>query len=165
MYTWMETLMSKILIPVEETDFTKAQVDFLGQHKLEPDAEITILAVLVPLIGQDYGFAMPHAYIEPLQKQNEKYFDGLVAFAKDRLKKFFPNHKINTLIETGRAPAEILRVAAEGNFDWIVMGSHGRAGFERLLLGSVSLSVISHAKCSVSIVRLSQNTAKQAQNL
>lgn len=148
-------------MPVEEKGFAEAQVDFLGKHELEADAEITILAVIVPLVGPDYGIAMPHAYLETLHKQDEKYFGDLVAYVENRIKKQFPQIKVNTLIETGRAPAEILRVASEGKYDWIVMGSHGRSGFERFFLGSVSLAVVNHIECSVSIVRLAQDSSKQ----
>ncbi|HTZ49653.1 MAG TPA: universal stress protein, partial [Verrucomicrobiae bacterium] len=38
--------------------------------------------------------------------------------------------------------------------DLIVMGSHGRRGFDRLILGSVSESVALHATCSVELVRI-----------
>jgi nucleotide-binding universal stress UspA family protein len=47
----------------------------------------------------------------------------------------------------------ILSEAAEWNADLIVVGSHGRRGVNRLLLGSVSEAVALHAQCSVAIVR------------
>ncbi len=51
-------------------------------------------------------------------------------------------------------PAEAIVSAAESwQADLIVMGSHGRRGFDRLVLGSVSESVAMHAHCSVEVVR------------
>jgi len=47
----------------------------------------------------------------------------------------------------------IIETAADWPADLIVMGSHGRRGFDRLLLGSVAESVLRHAQCSVEIVR------------
>jgi nucleotide-binding universal stress UspA family protein len=47
----------------------------------------------------------------------------------------------------------ILARAQEWHADLVVMGSHGRKGLDRLLLGSVSDSVARHAACSVEIVR------------
>jgi nucleotide-binding universal stress UspA family protein len=47
----------------------------------------------------------------------------------------------------------ILELAAEWPADTIVLGSHGRKGLERLLLGSVSYNVVRHAPCSVEVVR------------
>ena len=47
----------------------------------------------------------------------------------------------------------ILSAAEEWQADLIVMGSHGRRGFDRIVLGSVSETVALHAKCSVQLVR------------
>jgi nucleotide-binding universal stress UspA family protein len=44
-------------------------------------------------------------------------------------------------------------MAAEWPADTIVLGSHGRKGLERLLLGSVSYNLVRHAPCSVEVVR------------
>lgn len=51
-------------------------------------------------------------------------------------------------------PRAIIDAAREWPADLIVLGSHGRRGFERLLLGSVAESVVRHAPCSVDIVRM-----------
>ena len=54
----------------------------------------------------------------------------------------------------GRPGAEILKALDEGPpFDLVVMGSHGRTGVERLLLGSVAENVVRHARCPVLIAR------------
>jgi nucleotide-binding universal stress UspA family protein len=53
----------------------------------------------------------------------------------------------------GRPAAEILRVAEEENVDRIVMGTHGRTGVRRMLLGSVAEQVLRKAKCTVVTVR------------
>jgi nucleotide-binding universal stress UspA family protein len=60
---------------------------------------------------------------------------------------------VTTEIRAGDARRVILDSAAEWHPDLIVLGSHGRHGLERLLLGSVSESVVRHASCSVSVVR------------
>lgn len=53
----------------------------------------------------------------------------------------------------GDAATEILAAANAANADIIVMGTHGRTGLKRLLLGSVARNVLQHAACSVLIVR------------
>ena len=53
----------------------------------------------------------------------------------------------------GDARDAILDCASEWRPDVIVLGSHSRKGFDRLLLGSVSESVVRHAPCSVEVVR------------
>jgi nucleotide-binding universal stress UspA family protein len=53
----------------------------------------------------------------------------------------------------GDAATEILSAAASSNADLIVMGTHGRTGLARLVLGSVARNVVHHATCSVLLVR------------
>jgi len=53
----------------------------------------------------------------------------------------------------GHAAEQICNHAARVGADLIVMGSHGRSGFKRVLLGSVSNAVANHAHCPVTIVR------------
>jgi nucleotide-binding universal stress UspA family protein len=53
----------------------------------------------------------------------------------------------------------IVDAAREWPADLIVMGSHGRRGLDRLLLGSVAESVVRHAPCSVDIVRVPAGAA------
>ena len=62
--------------------------------------------------------------------------------------------RVTTSVTTGDARSVILDAASEWNADLIVLGSHGRAGLGRFLLGSVSEAVARHARCSVQIVRI-----------
>jgi universal stress protein A len=57
-------------------------------------------------------------------------------------------------IEEGDAAAKILEVARETVADMIVMGTHGRTGLSRLLMGSVAEQVVRQATCPVMIVRM-----------
>ena len=60
----------------------------------------------------------------------------------------------STIAVPAASPKElILSEAAEWNAGLIVVGSHGRRGVNRLVLGSVSEAVALHAKCSVEIIR------------
>lgn len=56
-------------------------------------------------------------------------------------------------LEKGDPSAEILRVAAETHCDLIVLGSHGRTGISRLLMGSVAEQVVRKAACPVLVVK------------
>jgi nucleotide-binding universal stress UspA family protein len=58
------------------------------------------------------------------------------------------------LLVEGDPADEILRLADEMGADLIAMGSHGRTGVLRVLMGSVSRKVLDHAKCPVLIVRI-----------
>lgn len=57
-------------------------------------------------------------------------------------------------LEQGDPAGETLRVAEEIAADWIVLGTHGRSGLFRLLMGSVAEAVLRKARCSVLTVRM-----------
>jgi nucleotide-binding universal stress UspA family protein len=59
----------------------------------------------------------------------------------------------------GDPAEEIIDYANNGNIDLIVMGTHGRTGLERLLLGSVAEKVLRGARCSVLVAKLPKRTA------
>jgi len=66
------------------------------------------------------------------------------------------NENISThhVLLEGDPAAEIVNYAREASFDLIVMGTHGRTGLERLLMGSVAEKVMREAPCSVLVVKL-----------
>jgi nucleotide-binding universal stress UspA family protein len=66
------------------------------------------------------------------------------------------------VVLTGNAKEVILEEARKWNADLIVVGSHGRRGFRRFLLGSVSEAVAMNAQCSVVVVRDAARTSRKA---
>jgi nucleotide-binding universal stress UspA family protein len=62
-------------------------------------------------------------------------------------------YPVETRISRGFPPDEILATAAESRCHLIVMGTHGRTGLLRSLMGSVAESVLSQAECPVMIVK------------
>ena len=61
---------------------------------------------------------------------------------------------MTTAVEWGDPKSKIINAAEAWGADLIVLGSHGRKGLQRFLLGSVSETDMRHAHCSVEIVRL-----------
>jgi nucleotide-binding universal stress UspA family protein len=64
-----------------------------------------------------------------------------------------------TVVRYGDARSVIVDEAKEWDADLVVVGSHGHTGLKRWLLGSVALSVVGHAPCSVEVVREKQPEA------
>ncbi len=60
----------------------------------------------------------------------------------------------------GDPAAAIVRLATDAGMDLIVMGTHGRTGVERLLMGSVAERVMRDAPCSVLVVKLPKGQPK-----
>ena len=96
----------------------------------------------------------------------EPYLDGTMAgeidhsadrhtldAMRDRLDGPDLKYPVETWLRRGRAGEEILRVAAELECDLIVMGTHGRSGVGRLLLGNVAEFVMPRADCAVLVAK------------
>jgi nucleotide-binding universal stress UspA family protein len=65
----------------------------------------------------------------------------------------WPGLRIHYLLEEGEPAEQIIRASHSIPCDFIVMGSHGRSGLARLLLGSVAENVLREATCQVIIVK------------
>ena len=66
---------------------------------------------------------------------------------------------------SGKPPEAIIQIAEERKADLIVLGSHGRTGVERLLMGSVAERVIVLASCPVLVVKGEVKQAPDTQSL
>lgn len=146
----------RVLIAVEEEPFTSAIVEFVGKHAWQPGTMFRVVAAVQPqYVGDEvtamYGLELTSQLLDDRIKDGEK----TVSEAKARLATKLPAAMpIETSVVVDAAHHAILQIAEQWKADMIVMGSHGRGGWGRLLLGSVSLSVLSHAKCSVVIVKI-----------
>ncbi|MGW8160987.1 MAG: universal stress protein [Desulfobulbales bacterium] len=83
--------------------------------------------------------------------------DGLIAKTKEQLAAIVQKGRdagveIQTVVREGEAYEAITSLAQENNIDLIVMGSHGRKGLQRLLMGSVTEKSIGYATCPVLVV-------------
>jgi nucleotide-binding universal stress UspA family protein len=106
------------------------------------------------------GFAEgPTAASDILGARDERRRQGhnLVSRAEQQLQA--AGFHTSTAVRDGDPRHAILDAAAEWNPDVIVVGSHGRHGLDRFLLGSVSESIVRHASCSVDIVRVGPTIA------
>jgi nucleotide-binding universal stress UspA family protein len=106
-------------------------------------------------------FILSVAYFskEDLDEMPPNIQDKLEAEARQALnkaKELFDqkNIKVETLLETDQVPANaIIRKSKEINCDHILLGSTGRTGLGRVIIGSTAAKVVSHAPCSVTVIR------------
>lgn len=101
--------------------------------------------------GTRYGtLSIVQAYHRSAEKEALEWLKPLESRAKQRQ----VSMKSEILWELGKSPVQLITEYAKKNsVDLIVMGTRGRGGFKRLLLGSVATGVVSHAHCSVLVVR------------
>ena len=141
----------RILCPV---DFSESSLDALAyaiNMAEEADARLTLLHVVdIPTVVSEE----PAAFEVDLGRIRQ----AAATNARQRLHGLVPEDArtfctVETAIVEGRAYPEILRQAAEGQSDLIVMGVRGRGAVDRLLFGSTTHHVIRAATCPVLIVR------------
>jgi nucleotide-binding universal stress UspA family protein len=137
----------KILIAIDESPIAAHAADIGAQLATALGAEWAFVYVVDPTqtVAPDSG--VPAADLIVLA---EKDAQRLLAGFRQRAPQGNPPLEF---VAVGRPPAEIVKTAKEWPADVIVIGSHGRHGLERALLGSVAEGVMRHAPCSVLVVR------------
>jgi len=128
-----------ILFPTDFSECSEAAFRLASSFARDYGARLIALHVYPPPLdhGEEVARRAPDSYEESLWK-------SLQAHRADELK-----YDIDYQLVEGNAAGEILRVAADRPCELIVMGTHGRSGIERLLLGSVAEQVIRQATCPV----------------
>ena len=145
----------RILITTDGSDFSKAAVEKCCEMVVKPDdTAIKIVSVYEIPVPMD-AFPAPTEFSEKLeqsaQKQAEEFAEQSAAIIRGR----FPDSKIDltTQVSMGTPEQILLETAKDWKADLIVVGSHGRGFWGRMLLGSVTDALVHHAPCSVLVVR------------
>ena len=143
----------RILLAIDESKFSEAAVQTLVRQGPSAGSDVRVLHVIEPtplsLDGQVWGYALD---LTAVLVEQRKAARELVTQAAEKLRA--AGWTVSTAVEEGDPKTHILDRAAEWKVDLILVGSHGRKGLDRFLLGSVSESVARHAHCSVEIVRI-----------
>ena len=115
---------------------------------------ITVLHVVDPAEGIYAGAEGSYYDAQGFERALERG-EELGERARDRLAEdgALDRLDLETTVETGKAARTIVRYADEHEVDRIVIGSHGRSGVSRILLGSVAETVVRRAPCPVTVVR------------
>ncbi len=154
----------RILIAYDGSEYSDAAIVDLRRAGLPPAAEALVLSVAeisprVEPMPIGVQLAGPGAFLaEDTEREASVEYQvqqarALAIQAADRLRADFPGWHINTADWADAAASAIIREAHAWKPDLIVLGSHGRCGISRLLLGSVSARVLHHVSCSVRVSR------------
>lgn len=121
-------------------------------------AELHILHVLLPLESDPHSVSHHLPPLEAIQDQVNRLPGG-------HLTGEAPSSRVPIIADTVRgvsAPSAILEYASDHDIDVIVMGTHGRRGINRLMMGSVAEDVVRMAPCAVMTVREPARTVTPA---
>ncbi len=136
----------KLLLAIDESRFSEAATQAVISQFRPQATEIKVLNVV------DLLLPIPTSDAAGFRELSLKHGRELVQKVERMLNQ--AGYKTQTTVEEGDPKSKIVDQAAQWKADLIVMGSHGRKGLDRFLLGSVAESVSRHASCSVEIVRI-----------
>jgi nucleotide-binding universal stress UspA family protein len=133
-----------ILHPTDFSERSDAAYRLAGALARDYDARLVIVHVAEPpvaIYGPDLILPPTESYEQPLRAKLQE------------LTRRDPTIRVEERFVEGDPAKEILRVAKETQCDLIVMGTHGRTGLGRLLMGSVAEQVVRKARCPVLTVK------------
>jgi nucleotide-binding universal stress UspA family protein len=134
-----------VLVPFDGTPQAEAALTFVAETW--PDAAVTLLYVVDPITAGFGQRALPgsaEAWYENARETARKCFEEARALVTD---------PVETRIEVGSPARVVVDAADEGTYDHVVLGSHGREGVSRVLLGSVAEAVARRSPVPVTVVR------------
>ncbi len=142
-----------ILCPYDYSENSKVALSYASALARESSAAIHLLHVTQPITPADTGFggyAPAPIDLEALKRELE------------HIKPIGEGLACQREVVIGAAAASIVEYAKEHEIDIIVMGTHGRTGLSRLLMGSVAEAVVRGAECPVITVKHPVETTQPA---
>lgn len=133
----------KVLFAMDDSKFAAHALVMVGSRPWPVDTEFRLLSVL-ELGGEHDG--VHDKLEEDVKKALQKQAETLMTQ--------HPSSPVDVKVAYGRAKDVILDEAAEWGANFIVVGSHGRKGIQKLLLGSVAESILGRAPCTVEVVKM-----------
>ena len=139
---------SKVLVAVDGSEYSMNAAEYAISISKEYGSQLIALHVITSDVSTVASTFSPQ--MEEIKKNAEEYFD------KIRLKGDEANWDIplrTELIASSSVVGGIVDFAEKENMDLIVVGTRGRSGLKRLLLGSVASGIVNYAHCPVMIVK------------
>lgn len=150
----------KILLATDGSEFSTAAVKSVASRPWPAGSEIKLLSVeelpaILPnqMTASSLSAMYPASLLEELLESARTHAREAVESARTILRGSSLRVLEGGANPLGDARVLILDEATEWKADLIVLGSHGRRGLDRMLMGSVSESVALHAHCSVEVIR------------
>lgn len=149
----ISTKYERILIATDDSECSKKALQHGHFLATAMGASVALVHVIEPAAPTNYG-ADPLMGQQPLiiPETTEIQEENSRSLLEEISKKFTGVKEIFTFSRIGTPKQEILDLAGEWAADLIIMGTHGRTGFDHFISGSVSESVIRKANCPVLVV-------------
>jgi nucleotide-binding universal stress UspA family protein len=135
---------------VDDSKFSGAAVDFVAKNPWPRGTKVVAVSASPPIFVGPGEVASSDA-LEKLLEEQASYHRDLARKAAKALNKGALS--VEGRMVLGDPRSALVETAKEERADLLVVGSHGRTGLTKLLLGSVAAHVVAHAPCSVLVVK------------
>jgi len=137
------------LVPLDFSEYANQALDYAIQLANKLGARLTLLHVVqsLPMGSVDMGVTLPYTYMQDLEAEIMESMNSCLARVTAA------GLEGEVAVVHGVPFQEIIEMAKAQHVDLIVMGTHGRTGFEHVLLGSVAEKVVRLAPCPVLVAR------------
>ena len=140
--------IKKILVPTDGSDYSIHAAEYAISIAKTHDAQIMVVYVLDEIVIDRFAKVTEREDIErELKADGQRYVNYILALAEKG------GVKATSLIAKGRPFEQIVHLSNGLEMDLIVLGTYGRRGAERILIGSVAERVIEYARCPVLVVK------------
>ena len=139
----------RFLVPLDFSEYANQALDYAINLASKLGARLTLLHVIqsLPLGGVDMGVTLPYTYIQDLEAEIMENMHTCL----ERVTAAGLEGEI--VVVHGVPFHEIIETAKTQQVALIIMGTHGRTGFQHVLLGSVAEKVVRLAPCPVLVAR------------
>jgi len=139
----------RFLVPLDFSEYANQALDYAINLASKLGARLTLLHVIqsLPLGGVDMGVTLPYTYIQDLEAEIMENMHACL----ERVTAAGLEGEI--VVVHGVPFHEIIETAKTQQVALIIMGTHGRTGFQHVLLGSVAEKVVRLAPCPVLVAR------------
>jgi nucleotide-binding universal stress UspA family protein len=161
----MKTLnqITKILIAIEDSQYSERAAGYGFDLAEKLNASVALLHVNEVPVGTSY-------IADPMLNESQVVLPDLIQLQDESSKKLLDRISevyagrvpTYTYTKLGNPRDEILATAEEWGADMIILGTHGRTGFDHFISGSVSEKVVRKAKCPVLIIPNKEFQEEQA---
>jgi nucleotide-binding universal stress UspA family protein len=142
----------KILIGIDNSSFSRAVIQFATRFSWpQKTTALVVSAVPAPVMAYAEMYVQSVETATEILEAQRKASQELVSGAEQEL--LAAGITTRSRVLDGDPRQAIVDTAKDEGIDLILVGSHGRSGVSKLLMGSVASHVVTHAPCSVLVVK------------
>ena len=143
--------IKKILVPLDGSDYSMRAAKYAIEVAKLQRAQIVCIHIIDKLpYGFEFSGSIVDKYLHDIQEQSRVWFNKVIQMAEDEN---INNIKTEFLRDIRSIVDAIVNYASHNSIDLIVLGTRGRTGIQKVLLGSIARGVALHAHCPVLLVK------------